>query len=300
MQFYATDSSGNKYLIDGATSQEEADKVFMDSRNQGTTDVAKSTPSTPPTQFNVQAPDGKTYSVSAHNQEEAQNVINDWHAEQVKNSVNKDPNRELVSSIPSLGTAAKVTAQGIPFIGNKIADTPEMAQYKEDHPNISGTANFVGAATPSVLAALATGGSSVPVQMGAQALANGGSAYLNAISSKEPQNVGLNTAVGTATGLAGPVVGKGLSLLGNQAANGISRTTSAGLGTVANQVAQYLSGHSLDPITAALAGSSAKQVINPVLKNVVNPVLQGAAKLQLPSIYGNTVTQQTLNALQPQ
>lgn len=313
MPFIGTDDNGKKYTIPEASSQEEADAV---ARSFNTSTIEK-TKQPEQKDFVATAPDGSKYTVQAGSQEEADQVASDFHKNKIQSEVNRDPNREKISWDPSIPTAFRIAAQSLPWIGKQdkvlgyqVADTPESAQYKEDHPVGHKVVETTAKIVPSAIAAVATGGASVPAQMLAQGVVNGGSTLLNALADKNAtkSDTVKDTAINTALGAAGPAAGKLVGVAAPYVAKGVTAAQggAAGLtiGGIGEALLNALMGHGFSGTNAVLSGAAGAlgaPAASSVLKNVVAPVMASptVTKGAIP-ILTNQVSQEYLNAIHGQ
>ena len=101
----------------------------------------------------------------------------------------------ITSQLPDAGTAARITWQGVPLVGNLVPDSDTSKQYSEQHPYISGGLSALGTVGGTLAA-----GAVAPEALGALGL------------SKLAQGAGaVRSAIGTGTGklITGLGIGSG-------------------------------------------------------------------------------------------
>lgn len=264
-------------------------------------------------EFTATAQDGQKYKIEAGSQDEADRVVRQYHNEVIQNTVNKDPSRELVSSIPGAGDAARMVVQGVPVLGKQdsimgwpVKDQPSTAQYKEDHPYLSKGMSVAGtvapfAGTAALAPAMGLGTAGAALLNGA---VGGGANLLDALTDKDnhqtAQEVGKSTLTGIAGGALGPVggalIGNGAKALGtilpqNATVSGMSNMIGgSGLGALTAAAVDQLRGHGFDLNHMAIGGGlglAGRAGLNSMSK-ALTPMASGPMSV-IPSTLGNTI-----------
>lgn len=146
---------------------------------------------------------GEKYKFDAASDDEAAEIISSMD-EGLKGTVRPDPKiggevgvGEAPSMVPSLGTAARLAAHGVPILGQFVDHTEDSKRYKANNPGLAKTIEVAGGVLPFGAAGLATRGLGAiagPVADGAIA---GGAHILDSLIGNERRNADRANAEAT-------------------------------------------------------------------------------------------------------